>query len=101
MSEDELDIKLQNSLLKSKQSLKEILAPFYKPTSPEDKTLIFESRFESGNLCMALKIHDQEYNLLMQNDVNSQGHNQWFYFRVMNTRAKSSIRFNILNFVYI
>jgi cytosolic carboxypeptidase protein 2/3 len=34
----------------------------------------------------------------MQNDVNTRGHTQWFYFRVMNTRAKQTIKFNILNF---
>lgn len=39
-----------------------------------DKTLLFESRFESGNLYLAQKVSDSEYNLLMQNDVNTNGH---------------------------
>jgi hypothetical protein len=39
-----------------------------------DLTLQFESRFESGNLFLAQKLSDQEYNLLMQNDINSKGH---------------------------
>jgi hypothetical protein len=30
------------------------ISPFYVPKSPEDKTLIFESRFESGNLRRAI-----------------------------------------------
>lgn len=30
-----------------------------------DKTLLFESRFESGNLYLAQKVSDHEYNLLM------------------------------------
>ena len=30
-----------------------------------DKTLLFESRFESGNLFLAQKVSDNEYNLLM------------------------------------
>ena len=34
----------------------------------------------------------------MQNDINTKGHTQWFYFRVKNTRAKHSVRFNILNY---
>lgn len=37
----------------------------------------------------------------MQNDINTQGHTQWFFFRVANTKAKSVIKFNILNFVNI
>lgn len=39
-----------------------------------DKTLVFESRFESGNLSRVYKISDTEYNLMLQNDVNSHGH---------------------------
>ena len=47
---------------------------------PTDKTLLFESRFESGNLYLAQKESDTEYNLLMQNDINTNGHTQWFFF---------------------
>ena len=39
-----------------------------------DKTLVFESRFESGNLAMAYKVSDNEYNLVLQNDINTRGH---------------------------
>jgi|LauGreDrversion4_2_1035121.scaffolds.fasta_scaffold189702_3 hypothetical protein len=42
--------------------------------SADDLTLAFESRFESGNLFLAQKVSDQEYNCLMQNDINSKGH---------------------------
>jgi hypothetical protein len=38
---------------------------FYKPTGPEDKTLIFESRFESGNLLCVMKITENEYDLVL------------------------------------
>lgn len=38
---------------------------FYKPKGPDDKTLIFESRFESGNLLAAIKISDVEYDLVL------------------------------------
>ena len=38
-----------------------------------DKTLIFESRFESGNLAAALKVNDNDYYLALQNDVNTSG----------------------------
>ena len=47
---------------------------------PKDKTLLFESRFESGNLYLAQKVSDTEYNCLMQNDINTNGHTQWFFF---------------------
>lgn len=59
---------------------------------------MFESRFESGNLYLAQKITDTEYNLLMQNDTNTRGHTQWFYFRVQNTTAAQTVKFNILNY---
>jgi len=78
---------------------KDNIEPYYKPTSSEDSTLVFESRFESGNLCMAIKVSTWEYDLLMQNDVNTEGYTQWFYFQVSNTVAKSSVKFNIINFV--
>ena len=43
----------------------------YKLKDENDKTLMFESRFESGNLYLAQKVSDLEYNLLMSNDVNT------------------------------
>ena len=70
----------------------------YKLKNEEDRTLLFESRFESGNLFLATKVSDQEYDLLMQNDINTQGHTQWFYFKVTNTRAGLPVKFNILNY---
>lgn len=64
-----------------------------------DRTLLFESRFESGNLFLAQKVNDGEYNLLMQNDINTTGHTQWFYFRVQNTKRGQVVKFNIVNYV--
>ena len=43
------------------------LRPFY-PLSREDTTLIFESRFESGNLKKAVKVNDFEYDLHIRSD---------------------------------
>ena len=65
---------------------------------PDDKTLLFESRFESGNLYLATKVSDQEYDCLMQNDINTQGHTQWFYFKVTNTHSGLPVKFNIMNY---
>lgn len=75
--------------------------PYYKPLSDKDETLVFESRFESGNLDLAIKISEAEYNLILQNDSLSHGHTQWFYFKVSNTRKGKQITFNILNFVLL
>ena len=42
-----------------------LLRQYYMPFNEEDKTLVFESRFESGNLQLAHKVSDQEYNLIL------------------------------------
>jgi hypothetical protein len=39
--------------------------PFYNKKDRFDQTLIFESRFESGNLAAALKVNDQDYYLAL------------------------------------
>lgn len=38
---------------------------YYNPKAINDHTLIFESRFESGNLQLAHKVSDFEYNLIL------------------------------------
>lgn len=73
------------------------LHPYYTPENDEDLTLTFESRFESGNLLAAIKISDKEYDLILQNDINTNGHTQWYFFRVGNTRKGQKITFNIIN----
>lgn len=74
-----------------------VVEPFYTPVDDSDRTLVFESRFESGNLSMAAKVSDCEYNLLLQNDINTTGYTQWFFFRVGNTTKDRTVKFNILN----
>ena len=49
-------------------------SPYYTPTDPTDTTLCFESRFESGNLLCAMKVSENEYDLVLQNDINTNGH---------------------------
>ena len=73
------------------------IEPYYQKKDKFDKTLIFESRFESGNLAAALKVNENDYYLALQNDVNTQGNTQWFFFRVSNTKSYSAVRFNMLN----
>ena len=43
------------------------------------------------------KVTETEYNLLLQNDINTTGYTQWFFFRVGNTRKSTSVKFSILN----
>ncbi|KAF6273058.1 ATP/GTP binding protein like 1 [Rhinolophus ferrumequinum] len=59
--------------------------------------LRFSSKFESGNLRKAIQVREFEYDLLVNADVNSTQHQQWFYFRVSRTRAAVPYRFNIIN----
>ena len=54
-----------------KQLVKVNLEPFYKSKGPNDTTLVFESRFESGNLRRAVKIGENEYNLILKYDHNT------------------------------
>ena len=57
------------------------LLPYYKLKDENDKTLIFESRFESGNLLCAFKTDEEnKYQLYLQNDTNTTGYIQWFFF---------------------
>ena len=60
----------------------EKLKPYYKLKEPQiaDTTLLFESRFESGNLRKAVKISDTEYDLYLKNDYGTTGFTQWYYF---------------------
>lgn len=65
-----------------------MVLPYYTPNDSNDKTLVFESRFESGNLAMAFKLNDNEYNLVLQNDINTKGHTQCkLWFRVNFSRV--------------
>ncbi|XP_054517352.2 cytosolic carboxypeptidase 2 isoform X7 [Pan troglodytes] len=64
---------------------------------PEDNTLLFESRFESGNLQKAVRVDTYEYELTLRTDLYTNKHTQWFYFRVQNTRRDATYRFTIVN----
>lgn len=60
--------------------------------TPEGCDLIFESRFESGNLAKAIKITPVYYELYLRPDLYTNKHTQWFYFRVTNTRKNVPYR---------
>ncbi|OPJ69067.1 cytosolic carboxypeptidase 3 isoform C [Patagioenas fasciata monilis] len=64
----------------------------------EDNTLIFEARFESGNLQKVVKVNEFEYQLTLRADLYTSRHMQWYYFQVSNTQAGMPYRFTIVNF---
>ncbi|NXY40583.1 CBPC4 carboxypeptidase, partial [Ceuthmochares aereus] len=59
--------------------------------------LKFFSKFESGNLRKAIQVREFEYDLIMNADVNSNQHHQWFYFEVRDMKLAVPYRFNIIN----
>lgn len=59
--------------------------------------LRFNAQFESGNLRKAIQIRAYEYDLILNPDINTNHHHQWFYFEVSNMDAHCSYRFNIVN----
>lgn len=77
-----------------------MILPFYKSLTREEKQQIlqFDSVFESGNLAIAIQMSPREYNCILQNDVNTNGHTQWFYFKVKsNFQTKTEVKFNLIN----
>lgn len=71
--------------------------PWYVPNSEEDKTLVFESKFESGNLRRAIQLTETDYQLILRPDWNTVSHTQWYYFSVANTRKDVEYKFMIIN----
>ena len=85
-----------------------------------DAHLSFESRFESGNLNCAKRIHapesvyaqrqaedsrsfleevDQTYDMWCNKDTQTRGNIQWYYFSVKNNKSQQglTVRFNLVN----
>ena len=63
-------------------------------TTPQ---LRFSSQFESGNLKRAIRVYDTEYDLVLNADLATAFHTQWFYFRVENMVPGVAYKFNIIN----
>lgn len=62
------------------------------PCGLDVSDLIFESRFESGNLARAVKVSDYHYELFLRPDMYTNRHTQWFYFSVKNMKTKMPYR---------
>ena len=75
----------------------------YVPESKNSKEakIIFDSKFESGNLRMAIKLNSEienEYDLIIRKDYNCEKNYSWFFFSIESDR-ETDIKFNILNFI--
>ncbi|XP_071794248.1 cytosolic carboxypeptidase 1-like [Asterias amurensis] len=63
----------------------------------EHSPLTFDSQFECGNLRKVIQVRQDEYDLILNSDINSNHHHQWFYFEVSSMRAGVTYRFNVIN----
>uniref|UniRef100_A0A8C0GLC3 Cytosolic carboxypeptidase 1 n=1 Tax=Chelonoidis abingdonii TaxID=106734 RepID=A0A8C0GLC3_CHEAB len=63
----------------------------------EGEILKFNSKFESGNLRKVIQIRKNEYDLILNSDINSNHYHQWFYFEVSGMRPGIGYRFNVIN----
>ena len=93
MSDEDFEVYCK---LKNFPSCPEFPTTYYLYIPDDNITLLFNSKFESGNLLRAVKLSDYEYNLHIQSDVNTHGNNHWYYFSVYNPR-KTPVTFNIVN----
>ena len=59
--------------------------------------LRFESRFECGNLFEARRVYRNEYDLVLQPDINTQGHILWYYFAFTGAVPGQTYKFNFIN----
>lgn len=76
------------------------MKPYYiKNKLIDDTTLIFESRFESGNLRRSVQVGEFEYDLILKYDQSTSNYTQWFFFKVSNTRKDVTYKFNIINLI--
>ncbi|KAM3722007.1 Cytosolic carboxypeptidase [Dirofilaria immitis] len=60
--------------------------------------LLFESRFEGGNLRRAIQVNKWYYQLILSPDINElRPHFQWFFFEVSNNETGVDYVFEIIN----
>ncbi|GFO12547.1 cytosolic carboxypeptidase 2-like [Plakobranchus ocellatus] len=60
-------------------------------------SLVFESRFECGNLRQARRVGQFEYELVLKPDLYTLRHTQWYYFRVNNAVPGVTYKLRIVN----
>jgi len=65
---------------------------------PKSDILVFDSKFESGNLCEAFHLYDDSYHLILEYDRNPSESCQWFYFQISNIKKEKHYEFFISGF---
>jgi hypothetical protein len=85
--EEDSDLDYENATNESESKQKFNEAAKSRPETVKHR-LSFESRFESGNLQRAVKVGPFEYDLFIRPDINTNNHQQWWYFAVCNTHPK-------------
>lgn len=97
----------KDSILCKKTPIFEYLPKICKDIAPIQPTVhnpvTFDSRFESGNLFCAFFCPGESiatYELVMQNDTNTKGCTQWFYFS-LTAEKRVKIRLRVINFVLL
>lgn len=68
------------------------------PADENDRTLRFDSKFESGNLMFAYQLSTDTYHLVLEYDHNRSGSCQWFYFEMKNVKKDIKYQFYISGF---
>jgi cytosolic carboxypeptidase protein 2/3 len=62
--------------------------------------IVFDSTFESGNLMFVFSKTEaeqpREFHLLLQNDINTKGYANWFYFKLHSAQA-GLLKFHLVN----
>ena len=69
------------------------------PRNEKEAKIIFDSKFESGNLRMAIKLNSEianEYDLIIRKDYNYEKNYSWFFFSIESDR-ETDIKLNLLN----
>ena len=63
----------------------------------QEKILVFDSNFDSGNLQRACVASINQYNLFLNVDTNTRNQAQWFYYSATNIYQNIEVVFNIVN----
>lgn len=64
-----------------------------------EQNIKFCSDLESGNMEIAIRKKNNEYELYMKPDSNTKAHFQWFYFKVSINKGNKLLKFTLKNFI--
>uniref|UniRef100_A0A914ZSG6 Cytosolic carboxypeptidase 1 n=2 Tax=Parascaris univalens TaxID=6257 RepID=A0A914ZSG6_PARUN len=96
----DLDRLLEDSLPSPKSSLKNNDKTRIGKMEAKVDHLLFESRFEGGNLRRVTQVGVEHYELILSPDINqTRSHYQWFYFEVSNNEPNVQYTFEVINCV--